>query len=251
VNHAVGHAAVASEDRRLSATVPQAVIFDMDGIIIDSEPNWDRARLAVVAAFGGTYHADVPSDVMGMSPPEWSTYLRDRIRIPLSAEQIEREVVARLAADYERDRPFFPGAIDAVRAIGARWPTAIASSSGRALIDLVVSLAGLSETFTATVSGAEVAHGKPAPDVYLKAASLLGADPRRCVAIEDSSNGIRAGKNAGMRVIAIPTQAYPPAADALALADIVLPAITALTPATIDEMFASAATRGASKATPS
>jgi HAD superfamily hydrolase (TIGR01509 family) len=212
------------------------VIFDMDGVIIDSENNWDRARRAVVAQFGGTYHPDVPRDVMGMSPPEWSLYLRDRLGVPLDVARIEHEMVRQLVADYERDRPFFPGAIDAVRAVSARWPTAIASSSGRDLIDLVVSLAGLGQTLRATVSGAEVAHGKPAPDVYLKAAATLGVDPRRCVAVEDSSNGIRAAKNAGMRVIAVPTPEFPPAADALALADAVIDGIAALTPALIENL---------------
>jgi HAD superfamily hydrolase (TIGR01509 family) len=218
----------------LSASSWDAVIFDMDGIIIDSEENWERARLAVVAEFGGTYHADVARDVMGMSPPEWSRYLRDRIGIPLELARIEREVVRQLIADYQRDRPFYPGAIDVVRTVSGRWPTALASSSGRDLIDLVISLADLGDAFTVTVSGAEVARGKPAPDVYLKAAELLGVDPRRCVAIEDSANGIRAGKNAGMRVIAVPNAEFPPAADAVALADVVLRRIAELTPAVID-----------------
>jgi HAD superfamily hydrolase (TIGR01509 family) len=208
----------------------------MDGVIIDSEAYWERARVAVVREFGGTYHPNVPDDVMGMSPPEWSRYLRDRIGIPLEPERIEREVVRYLVADYTRERPFFDGAIDVVRAVSARWPTAIASSSGRQLIDLVVSLAGLSTAFTATVSGAEVARGKPAPDVYLKAAELLGVVPQRCVAIEDSGNGIRAAKSAGMRVIALPHPDFPLAADVLELADRVLPRIAALTPALIEEL---------------
>jgi HAD superfamily hydrolase (TIGR01509 family) len=215
----------------------QAVIFDMDGVIIDSEENWERARLAVVAEFGGTYHAGAAQDLMGMSPPEWSRYLRDRIGIPLSAEAIQREVVRRLSADYNRDRPFFPGAIDAVRALAARWPVGIASSSGRDLIDLVVELAGLGDAVAVTVSAAEAGRGKPAPDVYLKAAALLKAAPAACAAIEDSSNGIRAGKNAGMRVVAIPTAAFPAAPAALALADRVLHSIADLTPAAIEGLF--------------
>jgi HAD superfamily hydrolase (TIGR01509 family) len=209
----------------------------MDGIIIDSEKHWERARLAVVAEFGGTYRAGVANELMGMAPAEWSRYLRDRIGIPLSAEAIEREVVRQLVVDYERDRPFYPGAIDVVRAVSERWPTGIASSSGRDLIDLVVALAGLRDAFTVTVSGAEVARGKPAPDVYLRAAQLLGADPRWCVAIEDSAAGIRAGKNAGMRVIAVPNAEFPPAAEAVALADVVLSRIGELTPLTIAAAF--------------
>jgi HAD superfamily hydrolase (TIGR01509 family) len=218
-------------------TVCKAVIFDMDGIIIDSEENWERARLAVVAQFGGTYRPAMAQDLMGMSPPEWAVYLRDHVGIPLSAEDIQREVIRQLVADYERDRPFFPGAIDAVRAVSKRWPVAIASSSGRDLIDLVVTLAGLGDAIAVSVSAAEAGRGKPAPDVYLRAAELLGARPRACAAVEDSSNGIRAGKNAGMRVIAIPTAAFPAAPDALALADAVLSSIVDLTPAAIEAAF--------------
>jgi HAD superfamily hydrolase (TIGR01509 family) len=215
----------------------------MDGVLIDSEERWERARLAVVARYGGTYHAGVARDLMGMTPPEWSRYLRDRIGIPLATDVIERVVVRELVADYERDRPFYPGAIAAVRAISRRWPTGLASSSGRDVIDLVVALAGLQDVFAVTVSGAEVGRGKPAPDVYLKAAEGLAADPRRCVAVEDSSNGIRAGKNAGMRVIAVPNTEFPPAADAIALADVVLGRIADLTPAVIDTLFDATADR--------
>lgn len=225
----------------MTTTACEAVIFDMDGIIIDSEENWQRARLAVVAEFGGTYHAGVAADVMGMSPPEWSRYLRENIGVPLTEEQIQSEVTARLAQDYRRDRPFFPGAIDAVKAMSAHWPTGLASASGRDLIDLVVELAGLRESFSVTVSGAEVARGKPAPDVYLRAAELLGVRAAACVAVEDSSNGIRAGKNAGMYVVAVPNAAFPPAPEAVALADTVLARIADLTPAVVTKLFAAPA----------
>jgi HAD superfamily hydrolase (TIGR01509 family) len=210
----------------------------MDGVIIDSEENWDRARIAVVKQYGGTYHAGVAADVMGMTPPEWARYLHDRVRIPLAPGAIERAVVEQLVADYERDSPFFPGAIEAVRAVSRRWPTGLASSSGRDLIDLVVRLGGLSDAFRITVSGAEVGRGKPAPDVYLKAAELLAAEPSGCVAVEDSSNGIRAAKSAGMRVIAVPHAAFPPAQDALASVDAVLERIADLTPTVIEGLFA-------------
>jgi HAD superfamily hydrolase (TIGR01509 family) len=226
-------------------TVPldvcQAVIFDMDGIIIDSEEGWERARLAVVAEFGGTYHPDVPRDVMGMTSSEWSRYLRDRVGVPLAPEAIEREVVRRLVAEYEREPPFFPGAVAAVRAIGKRWPAAIASSSGRDLIDLVVALAGLGDALRVTVSSGEAGRGKPAPDVYLRAAELLGADPGACVAVEDSSNGIRAAKAAGMRVVAVPHPLFPVAPDALASADLILGRIAAFTPEVVEGLFPNSA----------
>ena len=208
----------------------------MDGIIIDSEEHWDRARRAVVASFGGTYHDRVAHDVMGMSPPEWSRYLRTNVGVPLAEDAIEAEMVARLREAYRRDRPFYAGAVATVRAIAARYPTAIASASGRDLIDLVVEIAGLGDAFSATVAAAEAGRGKPAPDVYLAAAAKLGVAPEHCVAVEDSGNGMRAAKNAGMWLVAVPNVDYPPDAEALALADLVLGAIAEFTPDVVERL---------------
>ena len=202
----------------------------MDGIIVDSERSWEAARLAVVAEFGGTYHPAMVRDLMGMTPPEWSRYLHDRVGIPLSPARIEVEIVRRMVAALKRDRPFFPGAIEAVRAVGARWPTGLASSSGRDIIDLVVGLADLREVFTVTVSAAETGRGKPAPDVYLRAATLLGVDPRACVAIEDSASGIRSARDAGMRTIALLDPAYGIDRAERSTADATIASLVELTP---------------------
>jgi HAD superfamily hydrolase (TIGR01509 family) len=168
--------------------------------------------------------------MMGMSSLEWSRYMRDEIGLREPPEEISAEVVRRLEEIYRRELPLVEGAREAVERLAARWPLALASSSNRELIDLVLELSGLARHFRVTVSSEEVARGKPAPDVYLEAARRLGVPPERCAAIEDSENGIRSAKAAGMRVLAIPNPQYPPEDDALALADQVLRSIAELTP---------------------
>lgn len=206
----------------------EAVIFDLDGVLIDSEAVWERARRAFVREHGGTYTERATRDVMGMSAPEWAHYIRVSLGVALEEERINREIAGLVAAAYEVRLPLFPGAAAAVRRMAARLRLGLASSSNRSLIDLVVREAGLAGTFAAIVSSEEVGIGKPAPDVYLRTAALLGVVPARCAAVEDSTNGLRSAKRAGMRVIALPNREYPPAADALALADVVLPEIAAL-----------------------
>ena len=207
-----------------------AVVFDLDGVIVDSEQVWDEVREAYVHETGGTYSADSARDMMGMSSPEWSRYMHDVVGLAESPEEISAEVVARLERLYRERLPLVDGAVAAVRRIGSRWPLAIASSSNRPLIDLFVELTGTADLFRATVSSVEVAAGKPAPDVYLEAARRLGAAPPSCAAIEDSENGIKSAHAAGLRVIAIPNPHFPPAGDALALADEILPNLDAVRP---------------------
>jgi HAD superfamily hydrolase (TIGR01509 family) len=155
--------------------------------------------------------------------------MHDVIGVPDPPDRISEEVVERLAELYRRELPLVKGAIEAVRRIGARWPLGIASSSNRPLIDLFVELTGTRDLFRATVSSEEVEHGKPAPDVYLEAARRLEIGPERCAAIEDSENGIRSASAAGMHVVAIPNRVFPPSAEPLALADVVLDSPAELT----------------------
>jgi HAD superfamily hydrolase (TIGR01509 family) len=199
-----------------------AVIFDLDGVLIDSEAIWERARREFSAAHGGTYSDHATSDIMGMSAPEWSHYIATQLGVALPERAIDAGVVALVAAEYRRRLPLFPGAVDAVRGLAQRVPLGLASSSNRSLIELVLDLADLTDSFAATVSSEEVGRGKPAPDVYLRAAECLGFEPARCAAIEDSGNGIRSAHAAGMYVVAIPNRDYAPAPDALILADAVL-----------------------------
>ncbi len=208
----------------------EAVVFDLDGVLLDTEELWDEARRQLAEERGGRWSDDAQRAMMGMSSPEWSQYMRDVIGIPDPPEEISAEVVKRLEALYRERLPLVTGALEAVRRIGERWPLAIASSSNRPLIDLFLELTGTGDVFRATVSSEEVERGKPAPDVYLEAASRLGIDPTSCVAIEDSENGIRSAAAAGMRVIAIPNRAFPPSDEALSFAHVVVRSLDELTP---------------------
>jgi HAD superfamily hydrolase (TIGR01509 family) len=214
--------------------MPEAVIFDLDGVLLDSEQLWNRAKEAVVRETGGTWREEAPRDMMGMSAPEWSAYLHGELGVPLDPEEIDHQVVARMEELYRARLPLLPGAVEAVRALAARWPLGLASSSNREIIDLALELAGIADCFAATVSSEEVARGKPAPEVYLEAARRLSVRPSRCVAVEDSSNGLRAGAAAEMAVIAVPNPHYPPDADALDLAAVVLGTLHELTPEVVE-----------------
>jgi HAD superfamily hydrolase (TIGR01509 family) len=214
--------------------VIEAVVFDMDGVIVDSEQVWDEVRERYTRESGGTYSETATRDMMGMSSLEWSRYMAERLHVPGTPEEINAAVVRRMLERYGESPPLIDGAVDAVRRIGARWPLAIASSSNPELIDVVLRVSGLAPLIRVAVSSQEVPRGKPAPDVYLEAAGRLGVDPARCAAVEDSHNGIRSAKAAGMRVIAVPNPHFPPDAEALAQADVVLETIVALTPAVVD-----------------
>jgi len=207
----------------------EAVVFDLDGILIHSEEVWDSVRERYVRERGGRYDDEVQRAMMGMSSAEWSRYLHERAGVPDSAEEINAEVVRRMLVAYAEDLPLIDGAVEAVRRLEARWPLGLASSSNRPLIDTVLELAGLAASFRVTVSSEEAARGKPAPDVYLEAARRLGVVPQECVAIEDSHSGIASARAAGMRVVAIPNPTYPPGDEALAAADVALESIEQLT----------------------
>jgi len=210
--------------------VPEAVLFDQDGVLVDSESAWDAARRAVVAENGGSWKDEATRAMMGMSAPEWSRYVRDELGVSLEPEEISDRVVARLLAGYSKELPLLPGAVDAVRRIAARWPVGLASSANREVIDVVLAGSGLAGVFGATVSGEEVARGKPAPDIYLEAARRLGVDPARSAAVEDSTNGLRSAAAAGMLVVALPNREFPPAPEAVGLAAVVLGSLDELTP---------------------
>lgn len=212
----------------------EAVIFDLDGILLDSEQVWDEARKQLAKERGGRWHERAQRDMMGMSSPEWSRYMHDVIGLPEPPEEINREVVERMVKLYREHLPVMPGAREAVERLAAHRPLGLASSSNRELIDLTLELLGVGNLFKATVSSEEVPRGKPAPDVYLEAARTLGVEPTRAAAIEDSENGIRAAKAAGMRVIAIPNPHFPPAEHALAQADVLVQSLEELTPEVVE-----------------
>ena len=212
----------------------EAVVFDLDGVLLDSEQVWDEVREELVKERGGRWHEQAQTEMMGMSSVEWSRYMHDELDLPEPPEEISAEVVQRLDEVYRKRLPLIDGAREAVERLAARWPLGLASSSNREVIDLVLDLSGLARYFRVTVSSEEVPRGKPAPDVYLEAARGLGVPPERCAAVEDSHNGIRSAKAAGMRVIAIPNQHYPPGEEALALADVKLGSLAELTPSIVE-----------------
>jgi len=214
----------------MSAPTPaDAVVFDMDGVIVDTEHLWDEVRAELVRDWGGRHVPTAQVDMMGMSSPEWSTYLHEVVGLPESPPAINDEVVRRMLARYEVELPVVEGAVEAIVELSARGlPLAVASSSNRPLIDGVLHALGMADRFAVTVSSEEVPRGKPSPDVYLEAAHRLGVEATRCVAVEDSTNGIKAAVAAGMRVYAYPNRHYRPAADALALASGVLDSLAAL-----------------------
>jgi HAD superfamily hydrolase (TIGR01509 family) len=211
-----------------------AVVFDMDGVLVDTEHLWDEVREELTTEWGGRYTPEAQEAMMGMSSLEWSRYLHEVVGLREPPETIDEEVVRRMLARYEVELPVVPGAVDAVRRLdGAGYRLAVASSSNRELIDAVLRRVELAALFAATVSSEEVDRGKPAPDVYLEAARRLEVPASRCAAVEDSASGIQAARDAGMRVIAYPNRHYPPSAHVLASANRVIDSLEELDPATI------------------
>jgi HAD superfamily hydrolase (TIGR01509 family) len=207
-----------------------AVIFDLDGVLVDSEALWDQSRREVVGETGGRWLPDATDAMLGMSSTEWSAFLHDRLGVPLPPGEISDTVVERVLAHYRERLPLVPGAVPAVKRMAARATLGLASSSNRPVIDAALALAELDQLFTVTVSSEEVARGKPAPDVYLDAARRMGVSPSACAVIEDSANGIRSGLAAGMTVIAIPNPHFAPPPELLESAAAVLSSIDDLTP---------------------
>jgi HAD superfamily hydrolase (TIGR01509 family) len=211
----------------------EAVVFDLDGILVQSEELWDAARRELAQEHGIEWPDDATDAMMGMSSKEWSKYVHEEVGVPEPPEEINRKVLAWVEKRYREDLPWIPGAQEAVKRMAEQYPLGLATSSNREIIDIVVEEGGFEDLFQTTVSSEEVESGKPAPDVYLEATRRMGVDPRNTAAIEDSTNGLLAAHNAGMRVIAIPNDAHPPAEKGLAVADVVLDSIENLIPGVV------------------
>jgi HAD superfamily hydrolase (TIGR01509 family) len=217
-----------------------AVVFDLDGVLLDSESVWVEMKRAFTEESGGHWKQSAQWDMLGMSSIEWSQYMHDELGVPVAPERISEEVAARVARRYREHLPLLPGAVECVRALAAEWPLGLASSSNRNVIDLVLDDAGIADSFRATVSSEEVQAGKPAPDVYLEAARRLGVEPDECAAVEDSTNGLRSAHAAKMAVIAVPNPDFPPERDAVALATLVLDSLKELTAESVRSLAATA-----------
>lgn len=207
----------------------EAVIFDLDGVLVDSEQLWDRARRQIVDDYGGTWLPEATAAMQGMSSVEWAEYMVSTLGARLAPQQVVEYVLKRLMAEYAHGLPLLPGALDAVKRVVQRWPLGIASSSNRVVIDHVLQLAGVADLFAASVSSEEVPRGKPSPDVYVEAARRLGHATTRCAAIEDSANGIRAAVAAQTRCVAVPNREFRPPEDVLVSADLVIDRLDDLT----------------------
>ncbi|RKR92471.1 HAD superfamily hydrolase (TIGR01509 family) [Micromonospora pisi] len=212
------------------------MIFDLDGVIVDSEPVWEEVRRRYVAEHGGAWQPDSQRRLMGMSTGEWASYLSAELGVDRSPEQVATEVVDEMARRYLEHVPLIDGADRVVRELAANWPMGLASSSPARLIEAALRATGLTDVFAVTLSTEQVARGKPSPDVYLQVAERLGMAPERCVAIEDSSNGVRSASAAGTRVVAVPHASYPLDPDAERLAALVVPSIGELTAGTVREL---------------
>lgn len=195
---------------------PAAIIFDLDGTLIDTEWVWDEVRRGLAADAGLPWPEGTTQAMMGMSTPEWAQHLVEAVGLPMTPEEAARVTIEKMAERHEQELKVLPGAVEAVRLLAGHYPLAVASSSPKVLIEAAVHALGLDDAFPVRVSTEEVAAGKPAPDGFLRAAELLGVDPSDCVAFEDSTNGIRSALNAGMKVIVVPPHFHPPAAELLA-----------------------------------
>lgn len=207
----------------------RVVIFDLDGVLVDSEQLWDAARRGVAAEASRPWPTEATRAMQGMNTVEWSAYLTDAVGIPAEPEQVASTVVERIAAQYHARLPLLPGAVEVVQRLGHRWPLGLASSSPRRLIDIVLESAGLAQWFQLSISTEEVGAGKPSPVVYQTVVGRMGVEPGQAVAIEDSSNGLRSAATAGLRVLAVPNRAFPPYEDALALADVIVDSLDEIT----------------------
>lgn len=223
-----------SGDDRTSVRRIRCVIFDLDGVLVDSEIWWDEVRQEFASAHGRGWTAADREAVMGANSAAWAKTMRERLDLDMPAGEIERAIVDAVVDRYRADGPpLIDGAVEAAKRIAGTYPAAVASSAHRAVIDAALDATGLADTFGVIVSSDEVAHGKPAPDVYLETARRLGCEPAACLVVEDSLNGVRAAKAAGMTVVLVPNVSIPPAAGTAELADRVVDRLADLDPVSI------------------
>lgn len=213
-----------------------AIVFDLDGVLIDSEAIWADVRRGLAAEYGLPWPDDATTLMQGMNTREWAEYLHSVVGIPGGAELVADTVLDRMAQRYADHLPLLPHAVEVVTALAAQWPLALASSAARRLIDVVLHKTGLIDMFQTTISTEEVEKGKPSPLVYLEATTRLGVDPARTVGVEDSTNGLLAAAAAGLIVVAIPNRDFPPAQDALNAASAQLNSLVELTPTLINSL---------------
>ena|SRR5437588_2307184 len=214
----------------------RGIIFDLDGLLVDSEVYWERARRIFCAGQGCDWRDEDELAAKGKNSREWAALIEERCTNAPPPDAIIDGVTRAIETLYRERLPLLPGGIDAVEVLHARYPVGLASSSPPQLIRYVLNEAGILEYFSAIVSSDDVGRGKPDPTVFLETGRRLGVSPSEIVVLEDSSSGIQAAKAAGMHVIAVPNAAFPPTRDALRQADTVLDSLTELSPALIGRL---------------
>jgi HAD superfamily hydrolase (TIGR01509 family) len=196
----------------------QGVVFDLDGVLVMSEHLWEESWTTYAARYRYAWTSQDTRNCQGKSVSEWGVYLGSRSSG--DAEAAAADVIALVLQAYRSGRvTLVDGAAELIAAVASQVVVGLASSAPRTIIDTVMATMGIGRYFSATVSSAEVARGKPSPDVYAEAVNRLGIDPARSVAVEDSSNGVRAAAAAGLTVVAVVHQQYPLAPDAVALSN--------------------------------
>lgn len=211
----------------------KAVIFDMDGVLVDSEVYWHLSRVEFARARGKTWTDADQRIAMGRSTVGWAQVMKDHLTLPESVEEIIIEMKQRVMAHYDERLPLREGAVEAVRMSAANFKCALASGSPTDIIQHVMKLSGLDQVFETIVYGDDFPNGKPAPDIYLAALDRLGVNAEDAVGIEDSSNGIRSLKAAGMLAVAAPSPGFPLSPEIVALCDAYIDSLTEFTLALI------------------
>ncbi|MBI1276636.1 MAG: HAD-IA family hydrolase [Anaerolineaceae bacterium] len=214
----------------------EAVVFDMDGVLMDSELYWKFAREDFAASLHKPWSMDDQRACMGRNTVEWAQVMKDRLALNWSLDDIINDTISRVLAQYDAQLPLRAGAIGAVERMATRYKVALASGSPTAVIDHAMDKSGLGNLLQVRVYGDAVPNGKPAPDIYLETLRLLGVQPQNSAGIEDSSNGIRALHNAGMKIIAAPSEGFDLPSDVLALANHVVVHMDEITMEVVDRL---------------
>ena len=208
----------------------EAIIYDMDGVLVDSEVYWDKSRVEFASDRGKVWSDDFQRLAMGRSTVGWATVMQEQLGLDETIDDIIAEMKARVIAHYEERMPTRPGALESVALMQRHFRVGLASGSPTEIIKAVLSITGLDQIFEVMIYGDEVARGKPAPDIYLEALKVLGVSPANSLGIEDSANGLRSLKAAGMFAVAAPSPGYPLPDDVLALADAHITTLEAFSP---------------------
>jgi HAD superfamily hydrolase (TIGR01509 family) len=219
---------------RAGGAGPAAVLWDLDGTVVDTEPFWDRANAELVAAHGGRWTRDDALAVVGSDLLDAAAYVRRECGVDLDPVEIVTTVIARVAEQMAGAPPWQPGVLALLAELrAAAVPSVLVTMSWRPLVDRVVELLPPG-TFAATVAGDEVPRGKPHPDPYLAAAAAVGVEPSSCLAIEDSPTGIASARAAGCFVVGVPHLVDLPAADV----DALVPTLDGVNLTTLRRLFA-------------